>query len=96
MKRQEKPKDARNLSGGREIPVENYCDQPYVLRTDDGAWLCTVTTGPGKEGNPGQHIVAMRSTDQGKTWTDRVDVEPSGGPESSACFDCWAKGEHVA
>lgn len=83
MKRQEQPKDTRNLSGGREIPVENYCDQPYVLRTDDGAWLCTVTTGPGKEGNPGQHIVAMRSTDQGKTWTDRVDVEPSGGPESS-------------
>ena len=26
----------------------------------------------------------------------RRTVPSSGGPESSACFDCWAKGEHVA
>jgi hypothetical protein len=76
-------KDSRCLSSGLEIPVENYCDQPYVIRTRDGAWLCTVTTGPGKEGQAGQHVVAMRSRDQGRTWTDRVDVESARGPESS-------------
>jgi hypothetical protein len=75
--------DPRNLSQGREIPVENYCDQPYVIRTSDGAWLCTLTTGPGKEGHPGQHVICMRSTDQGRTWGERVDLEPADGPESS-------------
>jgi hypothetical protein len=75
--------DPRNIVNGRVIPDEGYSDQPYIVRTDDGAWLCVVTTGPGAEGAGGQHIVTRRSTDQGRTWTDSADVEPSNGPEAS-------------
>ena len=28
------------------------------------------------EGQPGEHMVAMRSHDQGRTWTDFVAIEP--------------------
>lgn len=75
--------DWRNIKTGRIIPDEGYADQPYVVKTDDGAWLCVMTTGPGAEGQPGQHVVTRRSLDQGKTWIDAVDVEPSQGPEAS-------------
>lgn len=75
--------DWRHISNGREIPTEFYSDQPYVVRTADGAWLCAVTTGPGHEGRSGQHVVTMRSTDQGLTWSAPVDVEPASGPEAS-------------
>jgi hypothetical protein len=75
--------DPRSIPGGRAIPSEGYCDQPYVVKTGDGAWLCCLTTGKGKEGQPGQHVVAVRSTDRGRTWSAPVDVEPSGGPEAS-------------
>ncbi|HOX05615.1 MAG TPA: hypothetical protein PK280_04360 [Planctomycetota bacterium] len=75
--------DPRNLTTGLPIPSEGYCDQPYVVRADDGAWLCCLTTGPGKEGEPGQHVVAIRSSARGRTWSAPVDVEPSSAPESS-------------
>jgi hypothetical protein len=75
--------DTRNFAIGRPIPAEHYCDQPKIIKTDDGAWLCALTTGSAEEGNPGQHVVTSRSTDQGETWEDLVDVEPSGGPEAS-------------
>lgn len=77
------PRDWRNIQAGRVIPTEAYADQPYLVRTDDGAWLCVVTTGTGREGAPGQHIAAMRSLDQGRTWEERVDLEPPDGPEAS-------------
>jgi len=75
--------DPRNIANGYEIPSEGYCDQPYVVKTQDGAWLCVMTTGKGKEGEPGQHIVATRSTDCGKTWSSLIDIEPADGPEAS-------------
>ncbi len=75
--------DARDITTGRQIPSEGYCDQPYVVAADDGAWLCVMTTGRGREGEPGQHIVSMRSTDRGQTWSEPVDVEPADGPEAS-------------
>jgi hypothetical protein len=77
------PHDPRNIRHGHEIPSEGYCDQPYVVKTADGAWLCTMTTGPGVEGEHGQHVVALRSTDRGRTWGEPVDIEPSDGPEAS-------------
>lgn len=79
----ENPGDPRNIANGFEIPSEGYCDQPYVVKTDDGAWLCVLTTGQGHEGDHGQHVVSTRSTDGGRTWSDLVDIEPSGPPESS-------------
>ena len=77
--------DPRLLSQARPIPSEGYADQPYVVKTDDGAWLCVMTTGKGVEGSSGQHVVSLRSTDQGRTWAKPVDVEPAGGPEASLC-----------
>ncbi|MFP3903058.1 MAG: exo-alpha-sialidase [Armatimonadota bacterium] len=75
--------DWRNIKNGHEIPAENYCDQPYVVVADDGAWVCTLTTGTGAEGGQKQHVIAARSTDHGKTWSEPVDIEPAGPPESS-------------
>ncbi|MEW6358565.1 MAG: LamG-like jellyroll fold domain-containing protein [Planctomycetota bacterium] len=75
--------DPRNIVHGREIPSEGYADQPYVVINDDGSWLCVMTTGEGREGASGQHVVAMRSADQGKTWSAPAAVEPADGPEAS-------------
>jgi hypothetical protein len=75
--------DTRVLTEGLEIPSEGYSDQPYIVKVDDGAWLCVVTTGSGREGEGGQHVVTSRSLDRGKTWSKPVDVEPSNGPEAS-------------
>ena len=76
-------RDFRHLNSGEMIPSEGYCDQPYVAQTDDGAWLCIMTTGAGREGERGQHVVTRRSTDRGRSWEDAVDVEPASGPEAS-------------
>lgn len=73
----------RNIEAGWEIPSEGYVDQPYVVVLPDGSWLCTLTTGPGEEGNDRQHVVATRSEDKGKTWSPLIDIEPHGPPESS-------------
>ena len=75
--------DSRHITTGSEIPTEHYSDQPYIAKTDDGVWLCTLTTGAGHEGQSGQHVVTLRSTDQGKTWSAPVAVEPADGPEAS-------------
>lgn len=75
--------DTRNIRTGLIIPDLSYCDQPYIVKTDDGAWFCCLTTGAGKEGNAGQIIITQRSLDQGKTWHDMVEVEPPSGPEAS-------------
>ncbi len=77
--------DWRNIRNGLEIPSENYADQPYIVQSRDGNnhWLAVVTTGIGNEGALGQHVVATSSTDQGRTWSPLVDIEPATGPESS-------------
>ena len=77
------PQDRRQIASGRELPREAYCDQPYVVITDDGAWLCVLTTASGEEGHTSQHIIATRSMDKGATWSEPVSIEPSGPPESS-------------
>lgn len=75
--------DSRHISNGWVIPSEGYADQPYIVKTDDGAWLCVMTTGRGVEGASGQHVVSMRSTDKGRTWEQIVPIEPADGPEAS-------------
>ena len=75
--------DPRNIRGGSLIPKEGYVDQPYVVITRDGAWLCVLTTGRGVEGEPAQHIVASISRDKGATWSPLIDIEPANGPEAS-------------
>ena len=73
-------KDRRNIVAGYLIPKEGYCDQPYVVVTKDGNWLCLLTTGPGKESQKYQHVVATISKDQGKTWCKLIDIEPGNVP----------------
>ena len=74
---------AIDITTGHEIPSEGYCDQPYVVKLPDGTWLCTMTTGKGREGASGQHIVSTRSKDHGQTWEPLTDIEPATGPEAS-------------
>lgn len=75
--------DPRDIRNGLVIPDEGYCDQPYVVIAKDGAWLCVLTTGEGREGDRGQHVVSARSEDRGETWSPLVPIEPADGPESS-------------
>ncbi|MBE2204909.1 MAG: exo-alpha-sialidase [Chthoniobacterales bacterium] len=75
--------DSRRIAEGRPIPAGYYADQPYVIRADDGAWVCVVTTGAEHEGQRGQHVVTLRSRDEGRSWQDRVEIEPPSGPEAS-------------
>lgn len=75
--------DPRHLANGWVIPDEGYCDQPYVVRTADGAWLCALTTASGHEGSRTQHVITQRSTDRGRTWSAPVRLESPDAPENS-------------
>jgi hypothetical protein len=75
--------DWRNIRNGTRIPGGHYCDQPYVVQTDDGAWLCVMTSAQGAEGSPTQTVLSMRSTDEGKTWSTPIPLEAPGSPETS-------------
>ena len=75
--------DLRNIGNGRRIATSGYCDQPYIVKNDDGSWTCVMTTGSDHEGQIGQHIVAMRTTDQGRIWSASVAIESPDGPEAS-------------
>ena len=52
--------------------------QPYVIICDDGSWLCILTTSSGIEHAYMNNIIATRSYDKGRTWTEPVNVEPPG------------------
>lgn len=74
--------DPRNIAFGTQLPHrEVYADQPLIAVTPRGTWVCCLTVAPGLEGSRGQHPVAFRSTDHGKTWAGPYDIEPaeSGG-----------------
>jgi hypothetical protein len=88
-------KDRRNIVHGLPIPDEGYCDQPYVVVTPDGNWLCVLTTGKGEEGQRGQHVVSTISKDRGKSWSKLVDIEPAVGPEASWAVPLLAPGGRV-
>jgi Concanavalin A-like lectin/glucanases superfamily/BNR repeat-like domain len=76
-------RDPRNIQNGFTIIENGYCDQPYIEITKDGNWVCVVTTGSGREGGGGQHVVATISSDKGRTWSPLIDIEPATGPEAS-------------
>ncbi|MBE6607772.1 MAG: exo-alpha-sialidase [Ruminococcaceae bacterium] len=73
----------RNIRNGREIRADGYSDQPYVVKTDDGHWLLTVTVCNTREGESGQHVLSMISCDKGLTWCDETPVSSPDLPESS-------------
>jgi hypothetical protein len=72
----------RDIQAGHVIPDEGYCDQPYVVITKDGNWLCLLTTAGGHEGAANSHVVSTISADQGRTWSELVELEPVDGPPS--------------
>jgi len=82
--------DQRLLASGLTIPTAGYADQPYVVTLPDESWLCVLTTASGEEGDPGQHVRALRSRDQGHSWEDLGPLESPQGPEAS-----WAVPLHV-
>jgi hypothetical protein len=75
--------DPRNIENGRLLFANGYIDQPYIVTLEDGTWLCVFTTGQWEEGLSGQHVAAVRSSDQGKTWSPPVPLEPADGPVAS-------------
>ena len=75
--------ELRNIRTGSIIYERGYCDQPYVVITKEGDWLCVFTTNAGREGQQGQYIVATVSKDKGQTWSKPVEIEPPTGPEAS-------------
>lgn len=76
--------DWRLISNGLKIYEHGYCDQPYIVSTSDGTWVCTFTTSPGKEGDKIQYIVSTQSSDRGKTWSTPKEIETaSSGIEAS-------------
>jgi hypothetical protein len=75
--------DWRAFEEGHRIYSSGYIDQPYVVVLDDGSWLCVFTTGVGREGQAGQHVVSSRTVDQGRTWSAPIDIEPADGPTAS-------------
>lgn len=76
--------DWRLISNGQKIYEHGYCDQPYVVVTDDGTWVCTFTTSPGVEGDKIQYIVSTSSSDKGKTWSAPLEIEAASlGVEAS-------------
>lgn len=80
--------DLRHVDHGLPIGQHGYADQPNLVKTNDGAWLCVMTVGAGEEGQAGQHIISTRSFDQGKTWSAPVQIEPPTGPEASWAVAC--------
>lgn len=76
--------DFRLVRQGASLPLpEGYADQPFVVILRDGSWLCMVTSADGHEGSPSQGVFTLRSSDQGKTWSNPLRLEPAGAPENS-------------
>lgn len=76
-------KDWRNIANRRIIVSNGYADQPYLLKTDAGEWLCCVTVSSDGEGDPDQHVQIYRSPDCGHTWEESARIEPKEGLENS-------------
>jgi hypothetical protein len=76
--------DSRHAVQGVRLPLQpGYADQPYVVILKDGSWLCVVTSADGHEGDSSQGVFAMRSLDQGETWSAPVKLESARSPENS-------------
>ena len=41
------------------------------------------------EGSPGEHMVAMQSTDHGQSWSDFVDIEPYSNTTTKQASAAW-------
>lgn len=88
--------DWRSISNGHTIYEHGYCDQPYIVTTNDGTWVCTFTTSPGHEGGEIQYIASTYSSDQGKTWSVPVEIEAASlGLEASWAMPLVTKFDRI-
>ena len=87
--------DPRDIRPAGRSPTRATATSPTSSITDDGHWLCVMTTGKGVEGEAGQHIVATRSADRGRTWSGLVPIEPADGPEASWAMPLKVPGGRV-
>ena len=71
--------DSRWIPNGHILRDGGYSCQPYCAVLPDGTWSCVMTfihAPVWVEGQPGEHMVSMRSKDQGETWDKFVTIEP--------------------
>ena len=68
------------IPNGDVLRSGGYSCQPYcAVMPDDGSWVCVMTFIRAPiwiEGQPGEHMVSMRTRDEGKTWTGFNAIEP--------------------
>jgi hypothetical protein len=79
--------DPRDMSAGSLIHTWDYSDQPYCVvvtqrhllpMAAQSLFVCAVTVNNGaREGKSGEHIVSVTSSDQGKTWSEPLALEPT-------------------
>jgi hypothetical protein len=72
--------DPRDLHSGVRVGAWRYADQSYCVTTVQHSslptWLCTVTVNDGAlEGQPGEHVVSVRSTSKGASWSAPLALE---------------------
>eukprot|EP00039_Didymoeca_costata_P006090 m.87386 g.87386 ORF g.87386 m.87386 type:complete len:626 (-) comp13105_c0_seq3:158-2035(-) len=63
-------KDTRNVVTGITLgsTSNSYYDQPQIVILPSGVWVCVLTSGPDKEGQPSENVYIQYSHDFGKTW----------------------------
>jgi hypothetical protein len=70
-------------SAATTILEDSYVDTPYLVSMP-GVLGCVVTmNSTGGEGNDGEHVAILRSTDNGATWGSPIEIEPVANPSSS-------------
>lgn len=79
----EQLRKGQSFDSGAIMYDSGYSDMPYMVALPNGELFATLTISDGREGNDDQHIVAMRSKDGGKNWSEPVAIEPADGPEAS-------------
>jgi len=71
--------DPRNINRGAQMLSSDYLDQPYCIVSTHpsfrGEWLCLITQDSEHEGGKGEHVLALRSADEGRTWSATTALE---------------------
>ena len=69
----------------RSRDSDDQLQRPTLHRQDRRRGLAVLPSLPvsGREGEPGQVVTTMRSTDQGRTWSQPLPIELPGSPEAS-------------
>ena len=74
--------DPRDMHSGIQVGSWRYCDQSYCVASTESDkrmnWLCTITVNDlAVEGQSGERVVSVRSTDSGSSWSAPITLEPN-------------------